>query len=135
MITQHILVIEDDPNDEALTLKAIKSLGEQTAVYTAHSFEEAVNFFETWDSSSSLNAVLMDNTLPGFNGSDLIRIIRSQERFVETPLVVFSGSSDYRIVERCLAAGASAFVEKPIDMHEYLERVREIAKLWISNCE
>ena len=136
MNTRTILVVEDDPNDESLTLRALRGYGEPFAVVVAHSGKDALDFLlrkgEFADrSSDDPDLVFLDNTLPGVPGNELIRTIRSEASLRAVPLVVFSGSSDESLVKRCLEAGADDFVEKPIDMGEYLQVLRKATARWI----
>ena len=132
-----ILVVEDDPNDENLTLRALRRVSEPCAVVVAHSGGEALDFLLREGAyadreSSDPDMVFLDNALPGAPGNELVGRIRQCERLQGVPLVVFSGSSDEALHQRCLDAGANAFVEKPLDMGEYLACLRAEAERWLA---
>lgn len=132
-----ILVVEDDPNDENLTLRALRGINIPCSVVVARSGNDALDFLlrkGMFDGRSSANpdVVFMDNTLPGIAGNELVGRIRAMDGLHDVPLVVFSGSSDEALIERCLAAGASAFIEKPIDMGDYVSGLRAAAERWLT---
>ena len=135
MNTRTILVVEDDPNDENLTLRALRGFGAPLSVIVARSGRDALDFLlrrgDFGDrSSENPDVVFLDNTLPGVPGNELIGIIRSEESLKAIPLVVFSGSSDESVIKRCLDAGADEYLEKPLDMAEYLGTLRKATARW-----
>jgi CheY-like chemotaxis protein len=132
-----ILVVEDDPNDENLTLRALRGVNVPCSVIVARSGSDALDFLLrqgafSGRSSADPDVVFLDNTLPGIAGNELVAKIRESEQLRKIPLVVFSGSSDESLVARCLSAGASSFVEKPMDMSDYLSTLRKTAEHWLS---
>ncbi|RYG23712.1 response regulator [bacterium] len=132
-----ILVVEDDPNDENLTLRALRGVNVPCSVVVARSGSDALDFLLRHGvfkdrSSADPDVVFLDNTLPGIAGNELVSKIRESEHLRSIPLVVFSGSSDENLVARCLSAGASGFVEKPMDMSDYLATLRKTAEHWLS---
>ena len=132
-----VLVVEDDPNDESLTLRALRGLTRPCAVVVARSGGDALDYLlrrGAFDGrrSSDPHVVFLDNTLPGIPGNELVTLIRAEGKLRDVPLVVFSGTSDTVVIERCLASGASGFVEKPLDMGEYVSKLREAAETWLA---
>lgn len=132
-----ILVVEDDANDEKLTLRALRSIAEACSVVVARSGGDALDFLLrrgefAGRQSADPDVMFLDNSLPGIPGDELVRRIRAEETLRKVPLVVFSGSSDQSLVQNCLAAGANEFVEKPVDMVDYLTSLRCAAERWLS---
>ena len=111
-----ILVVEDDLNDEHLTLRALRQSGIPCTVIVAHSGTEALQFlnrtgpFEGRIGPQPL-AIFVDHTLPGCGGVELIRSIREMPQLAAVPVIVFSGSLDSNVVDRCCKAGANSFLE------------------------
>ena len=131
-----ILVVEDDPNDENLTLRALRGIETPCSVVVARSGNDALDFLLrrgpfTERESADPDVVFLDNALPGVPGNELVRKIRAEESLRGVALVVFSGSSDEGLIARCLEAGANAFLEKPVDMGDYLANLRESATTWL----
>lgn len=131
-----ILVVEDDPNDETLTLRALRGLSVACSVVVVRSGHEALDFllrrgvFAT-RTTANPDIVFLDNTLPGIGGNELVTLIREKEELNSVPLVVFSGTSDQVQINRCLAAGASGFVEKPLELADYISTLRKTAEHWL----
>ena len=137
MPSRTILLVEDDPNDEHLTLRALRLSGVPNTVVVAHSGPEALAFlcrtgpFDGRTSPDPL-VVFVDNTLPGFAGVELVTAIREIPPLRHVPVVVFSGTCDQSVVERCSRAGANSFLEKPVDMTEYVRQVAAAARYWLT---
>ena len=132
-----ILVVEDDPNDESLTLRALRGVSVPCSVVVARSGSDALDFLFrrgqfAGRASGDPDVVFLDNTLPGKPGNELIGEIRCQAHFQALPVIVFSGSSDESLIRRCLDAGANDFREKPIDMNEYIAELRGTAERWLA---
>lgn len=132
-----ILVVEDDPNDESLTLRALRGIKVPCSVVVARSGDEALDFLLRRGrfhgrASADPDVVFMDNTLPGVPGNQLVREIRAVAALEDMPVIVFSGSSDETLVQMCLEAGASDFLEKPVDMSEYVNSLRKAAERWLA---
>jgi CheY-like chemotaxis protein len=131
-----VLVVEDDPNDEHLTLRAIRS-SVHCSVIVAHSAAEALNFLKRvgpFENRSGPNpmAIFVDNALPGLGGADLVAAIRIEPQLRSIPIIVLSGSSDCKVVERCHLAGANSFIEKPLEMSDYVTQVGHAARYWLN---
>ena len=131
-----ILVVEDDPNDESLTLRALRGVKKACSVVVARSGGDALDYLlrqGSFEGRSSENPdlVFLDNTLPGIAGNDLVQQIRELPQLAGVRLVVFRGTSDGTVIDRCLAAGANAFVEKPLDMTDYISTLRNAAEKWL----
>jgi CheY-like chemotaxis protein len=136
MPSRTILLVEDDPNDEHLTLRALRQSGVPNTVVVAHTAEEALDFLHrsgpfNGRTSSDPIVIFVDNTLPGFPGSDLVSVIRTIPSCHHVPIVVFSGNADLGVVERCALAGANSFLEKPIEMADYIHLVGNAARYWL----
>lgn len=136
MKSHMILVVEDDPNDESLTLRALRGLSLPCSVVVARCGGDAMDFLfrrGAFAHRTSVNpdVVFLDNTLPGLPGNELVRMIREESHLAKVPLVVFSGSSDESLIQRCLDAGANDFREKPVDMDAYLTELRDAAEHWL----
>ena len=132
-----ILVVEDDPNDESLTLRALRGVKKPCSVVVARTGGDALDFLFRRGAfveraSADPDVVFMDNTLPGVPGNELVRKIRDDATLSAVKLVVFSGSSDGALIQRCLDAGANAFLEKPVDMVEYVDGLRAAAERWLA---
>ncbi len=131
-----ILIVEDDPNDESLTLRALRGVKRACSVVVARNGGDALDFLLRQGAfagraSADPDLVFLDNTLPGVPGNELVGRIRAVDGLKEVPLIVFSGSSDEGLIQRCLDAGANDFIEKPVDMAEYVDGLRNATEKWL----
>ncbi|HWD38445.1 MAG TPA: response regulator [Fimbriimonas sp.] len=132
-----MLVVEDDVNDEHLTLRALRQSGVHCSVVVAHNGADALHFLRRtgpFDGrvGSDPIAIFVDNTLPGYGGVDLVTAIRAIPEFNGVPVVILSGCSDLNVVHKCSMAGANSFLEKPIDMADYIRQIGAAAQYWLN---
>jgi CheY-like chemotaxis protein len=137
MLAKTILVVEDDPNDETLTLRALSQMNVQCSVVVAHNGQEALDYLKRsgkYDGRNSNNpqVIFVDNTLPGLGGVELVRAIREIPEVATVPIVVLSGNGDSNLVDRCCRAGANSFLEKPFELGEYVRQIGTAASYWLT---
>lgn len=136
MNSQTILVVEDDPSDETLTLRALRTAEVPCSVVVARTGQNALDFLRRQGQFSGRKSpdpavVFLDNTLPGKPGNELVTEIRAEPALQSVPLVIFSGSSDENLVDKCLRAGANSYLEKPVDMDQYMDQLRKAVQYWL----
>lgn len=127
-----VLVVEDLPDDEAMTLRALRRCGRPLSTRVAHDGVEASAMLglsggEPW----TPDLVLCDLKMPRMSGDELLREARADARLAEVPFVVLSSSSEPADEARCLGLGASEYAVKPIGFEEYNERVGGLARRWL----
>lgn len=129
MTTQrHVLVVEDDANDARLTTRFLRRWSEPLSLHVFDSLD-AVRTFMTEGPTISL--VLLNHMMPGGSGLDLLKGFREDGTWRTVPVVVVTGNSDGRVVERAREAGANSCVLKPVDPEEYERTVAAIAAFWL----
>ena len=114
-----VMVVDDDADIR----DAVRELLEQEgyAVITAADGQEALDELER---NPELDAVLMDLMMPRMDGHEAIRQIRAQERFHDLPIIAITAKTMQGARERCMAAGASEYVPKPVDIGQLLGLLR-----------
>ncbi|MFN3984253.1 MAG: response regulator [Rhodocyclaceae bacterium] len=133
-----ILLIEDNPDDEALTLRAISKNGVHNPVVVARDGVEAVDYLfgeqpYTTDGDRSLPAViLLDLKLPRIDGLEVLRRIRADERTALLPVVVLTTSSEPRDIQQAYQLGANSYIRKPVDYQEFVQAVATLTNYWLS---
>lgn len=130
-----ILLIEDNPDDEALTLRAISKNAIGNPVVVARDGVEAVDYlFGTGDSANRpLPAiVLLDLKLPRIDGLEVLRRIRADERTALLPVVILTTSSEPRDIEQAYQLGANSYIRKPVDYQQFVQTVAALASYWLS---
>ena len=134
---KRILVVEDNPSDEFLTLEAFDKLGLREFVIAVRDGSEALDYlFGTGSYTDSPRAapelILLDLSLPSLNGIEVLDRIRADVRTRLIPVVVFTGSDSRRDLVASYLNGANSFVQKPMDFSDYAEVLRQIWCYWSS---
>jgi CheY-like chemotaxis protein len=125
-----ILLVEDDPNDVALALEALR--GQPFFTHVVRDGAEALEFLFCTGSRPEQHPalVLLDLRLPKRDGLDVIKILRSYHRTSRIPIIVFSGDPNRSTVEQAYELGATGYVQKPLDPQRFQEAVTEVARYW-----
>jgi two-component system response regulator len=137
MNDKSILLVEDNKDDELLTLRALKKNRIANEVIIAHDGAEALDYlFGTGahagrDSGDLPQLVLLDLNLPRIGGLDVLRRIRSDERTKLLSVVVLTSSKEEEDILRSYALGANSYVRKPVDFAEFTEAVRTLGLFWL----
>ena len=130
-----ILLVEDNPDDVALTLRALKSHNITNDVIVAHDGVEALDcLFGTGGvpGPDELPAVvLLDLKLPKVNGMEVLQRIRADERTRLLPVVILTSSDEERDVIDGYSLGANSYVRKPVDFVEFTEAARQLGLYWL----
>ena len=132
-----ILLVEDNPRDEALTLRALKKSNIINEVVVARDGVEALDFFmgtgihEGRDTTVMPQLVLLDLKLPKVDGLEVLRRIRANEPTQRLPIVVFTSSSEEEDMIKSYDLGANSYVRKPIDFDQFLEATKQLGLYWL----
>ncbi|MBN1607364.1 MAG: response regulator [Polyangiaceae bacterium] len=132
-----ILLVEDNPHDEALTLRALqkKDLADQTVV--ARDGAEALDFLLCMGGYAGRNpedlpsVVLLDLKLPKVDGLEVLRRLRADERTRLLPVVILTSSDEERDLIESYRAGANSYVRKPIAFDRFTEAVQQLGLYWL----
>lgn len=136
--TKTLLVVEDNPDDETIILRALAQCGIPVEILTARSGEAALGrlrelgFFSHEDADHRLNVILVDLRMPGMNGFELIRLLRSDPATRRVPIVAFTSSNEVRDVRAAYEAGASSYVQKPVESATFQEAIKTLARYWFT---
>jgi two-component system, response regulator len=133
MTTRSILLVEDNPDDEMLTLRALKKNNILNAIAVAHDGAEALELiFAKASSGEPLpGLVLLDLKLPKIDGLEVLRRIRADERTRIIPVVVLTGSKLEEDILAGYRGGANAYVRKPVNFAEFAEAVKTLGLFWL----
>ncbi len=132
-----ILLVEDNPDDEALTLRALKKNNIRNEVSIAHDGVEALDFlfctgiYAGRDSNDVPELILLDLKLPRVDGLEVLRRIRENERTRLLPVVVLTTSSEDQDRLRSYDLGANSYVRKPVDFQEFIGAVGQLGLYWL----
>ena len=130
-----ILLIEDNPRDEALTLRALKKANIGNRVVVAHDGAEAVEYLLGTTADGSRNElpqlILLDLKLPKLDGHEVLRRIRGDERTRLLPVVILTTSVEDKDRLQGYSLGANSYVRKPVDFAEFAEAVVQMGLYWL----
>ena len=137
MSARAILLVEDNPSDEALTLRALKRNQVLNEVVVARDGVEALDYlFGTGahagrDLAQMPAMVLLDLKLPKVNGLEVLRRIRTDARTRFLPVIMLTSSLEDRDVISSYANGVNSYVRKPVDFVRFAEAVRQLGLYWL----
>ena len=134
-----ILLVEDNPDDEALALRALKKNDIQNEVIVARDGAEALDYlFGTGEQKErgralglSPQVVLLDLKLPRVDGLEVLRRIRADERTRLLPVVILTSSREQRDLVEGYGCGANSYIRKPVDFGQFVEAVRQLGLYWL----
>jgi CheY-like chemotaxis protein len=130
-----ILLVEDNPKDEALTLRALKKGNVANTVIVARDGAEAVDYFFTPRADGDFNKlpqlILLDLNLPKLSGHEVLKRIRADERTRLLPVVILTTSVEDRDRLEGYRLGANSYVRKPVDFKEFVEAVAQLGLYWL----
>lgn len=130
-----ILLVEDNPDDVALTMRALKSHNITNEVMVARDGVQALECLFGTDGRprpAELPAiVLLDIKLPKINGLEVLKRIRADEQTRLLPVVILTSSDEERDVVESYSLGANSYVRKPVDFVEFTEAARQLGLYWL----
>lgn len=131
MTDRPILLVEDNADDEKLTLRALRKNNVLNEVVVARDGVEALDYLFERDRSLPLpQVILLDLNLPRINGVEVLRRVRDDERTKILPVVILSSSRQEEDIARSYAYGANAYVRKPVDFAEFTDAIKTLGLFW-----
>jgi len=133
-----LLLVEDNPDDEVILLRALGKHPLARDLAIARSGEQALDYLlgegpYAGGAAPMLPAlVLLDLRLPGIDGLEVLRRIRGHPRTRLLPVVVLTSSVEPEDVVRCYEAGANSYIRKPVDFARYAEMTRVLELYWLT---
>jgi two-component system response regulator len=129
-MNRSILLVEDNPDDEALTLRALKKNKILNKVSVAHDGAEALEFLFTAGADPP-GLILLDLNLPKINGLEVLRRLRADERTQLIPVVVLTSSKLDEDIIASYRNGANGYVRKPVEFSEFAVAVTTLGLFWL----
>ena len=133
MNNKSILLIEDNPDDEVLTLRALRNNHILNEVTVAHDGQEALDYFFGEDAAANSvpTVVLLDLKLPKVEGMEVLRRLRAEERTRLLPVVILTSSKEEQDLVNGYRLGANSYIRKPVDFVKFMEAVRQLGLYWL----
>jgi CheY-like chemotaxis protein len=132
-----ILLVEDNPDDEALTLRAFKKNNILNEVVVARDGAEALDFlfgtgkYAGRDLSEMPTVILLDLKLPKVDGLGVLQRLRADERTRLLPVVILTSSKEEKDMVNGYKLGANSYVRKPVDFAQFMEAVKQLGLYWL----
>ena len=132
-----ILLVEDNPSDVELTLRALKARNLANQVFVARDGAEALEFFfgeqshPLRDIGVTPRVILLDLKLPKVDGFEVLRRVRCNEATKLLPVVILTTSNEDQDRIRGYGLGANSFVRKPVEFDKFIEAVRQLGLYWL----
>jgi CheY-like chemotaxis protein len=132
-----ILLVEDNPDDEALTLRALKKNNIYNEVVVAHDGVEALDYlFGTGahagrDTRLQPQIILLDLKLPRIDGLEVLRQLRADSRTAHQPVAILTTSNEERDILSGYQLGVNSYIRKPVDFEQFMEAVRQLGLYWL----
>ena len=132
-----ILLVEDNPDDEALTRRALQKNNLSNELAVARDGQEALDYlFGTGthagrDLRVMPQLILLDLKLPKIDGLEVLRRMRADDRTKLLPVVILTSSNEERDLVNGYSLGANSYVRKPVDFSEFTEAARQLGLYWL----
>ncbi len=137
MTSKRILLVEDNPDDEALTLRALKKNNIANEVVVARDGAEALDYlFATGshanrDLSRMPGLILLDLNLPKVGGLEVLRCLRGDARTKLIPVVILTSSKEDRDIASGYELGCNSYVRKPVDFTQFVQATGHLGMYWL----
>ena len=126
-----ILLVEDNPIDVDLTLRAFEKNNLSNPIIVARDGEEAINWISKWEKGDQIPVViLLDLKLPKYSGLEVLEKIKSHPVYKTIPVVVLTSSSDDVDIETAYKLRANSYIVKPVEFDEFIEIAAQIELYW-----
>jgi two-component system response regulator len=132
-----ILLVEDNPSDEELTIHAFRKYHLSNRLKVVRDGEEALDFlfargmYSSRDIDQSPRVILLDLKLPKIDGLEVLRQIKEHQQTRHVPVVLLTSSREERDIIQGYDRGANSYIVKPVDFEQFTEAVREVGMYWL----
>jgi two-component system response regulator len=137
MERKKILLVEDNPDDEMLTIRALTRANVVNDVVVVRDGAEALDYLFGAESGSPgaipdlPQVILLDLKLPKIDGLEVLRRVRADERTKLTPIVILTSSDEEKDLIESYRLGANSYVQKPVDFTEFADAVQQLGLYWL----
>ncbi len=137
MSEKHILLVEDNPDDVELTLRAFKKNRIMNCLHVVTDGAEALEYlfgtgkYAGRDTSRQPTVILLDLKLPKVDGLEVLKAIRADDRTKLLPVVVLTSSKEEMDIMNVYANGANSYIRKPVEFEKFIEAVGQLGLYWL----
>lgn len=128
-----ILLVEDDPDHEALAIRALRKANVANEIRVARDGAEAIEYMNGIASGEQQmpQLVLLDLKLPKVDGLEVLRIIRASDKTALLPVVVLTSSDEERDIVASYRLGVNSYIRKPVNFTDFAEATRQLGMYWL----
>ena len=132
-----ILIVEDSPEDYETILRAFKKAGLADPIFRCKDGDEAFDFllrrgtYSDPSTSPRPGIILLDLNLPGTDGREVLREIKSHPALKSIPVVILTTSMNERDIEQCYQDGANSYIAKPVGLAEFFKAIQRLTDYWL----
>ena len=136
-VDARILLVEDDPQDVELTLRAFRSENVQSRIEVVRDGEEALDYlfcrgeYKSRPTDQPPTLVLLDLKLPKIGGLQVLREVKASPECQSIPIIVLSSSGEQRDIAESYRLGVNSYIQKPVDILEFRKAIRALALYWL----
>lgn len=133
---KYILIIENDPDDAELTIKALKRKRIQNEIRWINNGPEAVDFilckgkYSNRSESDLPLFIMLDLKMPGMDGHEVLKVLKNNPLSKKIPIIIFTSSNEPRDLDQSYSNGANSYIQKPIKSVEFDKVVKELGLYW-----
>jgi two-component system response regulator len=132
-----ILLVEDNPDDELLTLRAMRKNNIANEIVVVRDGAEALDYifctgeYEERNIAEGPQVILLDLNLPKIGGLDVLKRVRSDPRTALYPVVVLTSSKEEKDLVESYRLGANSYIRKPVDFNQFSDAIRQLGLYWL----
>jgi two-component system, response regulator len=132
-----ILLVEDNPSDAELTLRALRKNNLANSIFIAEEGEEALDFlfcrgkFKSRNFSNPPKVVLLDLKLPKVSGLEILKLLKQDKRTAHIPVVVVTSSREEPDIKKAYDLGVNSYVVKPVDFEQFINAMSSLGLYWL----
>ena len=133
-----ILLVEDNPDDAELTIRALKKHNLANSLFHVKNGEEALDFLfatgpfeKTRDTAPPPRIVLLDIQMPKVTGIEVLEKVKSDPATKAIPIVMLTSSKEDPDIRRCYALGANSYIVKPVSFERFADAIRDLGYYWL----
>ena len=132
-----ILLVEDNPNDVELALRALRKQNLDNKVFVVRDGAEALDFifaagpYSTRKMAPRPKVVLLDLKLPKIDGIEVLRRMKADERTSNIPIVMLTSSQEERDVAESYKLGVNSYIVKPVDFEQFSDSMKQLGLYWM----
>jgi len=132
-----ILLVEDNPEDIELSIRALKKGGITSNIFVVNEGEDALDFiycrnkFHHRKPEQTPKIILLDLKLPRISGIEVLRVIKEDQKKKMIPVIVLTSSSEEKDMMECYKLGVNSYIQKPIDFDKFISAINQIGSYWL----